>query len=428
MDAYGFSMTFDSAEATIQQCAGCHSRREAFGNGNPLPGTLYHDAYGLALLRPGLYHPDGQISDEVYVYGSFLQSKMYARGVGCTNCHDAHSTELKAEGNGVCAQCHSPAGNPAFPTLRPKVYDGPEHTFHAAGSPGAQCKSCHMIERVYMGIDGRRDHSFRIPRPDLAAQTGGPDACTDCHSDKRADWAAARIAEWYPDSMHRGPHYGQTLAQGMHDPSAVLGPLGDLAADTEQAGIVRATALWLLEQSGDAASADRAEPLLQDPDPLVRNAAADLQRAASPQNRVSRLVALLHDPVRAVRMTAARQFLDAPIAHMPPTMSEDLQAAMTEWRASLNNQLDFPEIQMRLGGMGLTLRNIRLATAGFREAVVLDAQLTAAWMMLARIAAATEGPQAAQSVLEEALTRNPDDLGLIQSLSELGAPAGKLTP
>ena len=332
LDAYGFTASFDSAESTIQQCATCHSRREAYEDGNPLPGTPYHDAYNLSLLRPGLYHADGQILDEVYVYGSFLQSKMYARGVGCTDCHNPHTARLVAEGNAVCTQCHNPAGNPRFPTLTPANYDSASHHFHEPGSDGAQCKSCHMIERVYMGVDGRRDHSFRIPRPDLAEATGAPDACTDCHADRDPEWAAERIAEWYPDSDKRGRHYGEVLARGREDAVTAAGDLADLAADEDQPGIVRATALWLLEQANSASAAERLAPLLEDDDPLVRSAAVGLQRTADPQDRVLRLVGALDDPSRSVRMTAAREMIDAPIARLPDTMAEDLRAAMTEWQ------------------------------------------------------------------------------------------------
>ena len=55
-------------------------------------------------LGEGLYYPDGQIRDEVYVYGSFVQSKMHAAGVRCSNCHQPHSLNLRAEGNDVCTQ------------------------------------------------------------------------------------------------------------------------------------------------------------------------------------------------------------------------------------------------------------------------------------------------------------------------------------
>jgi predicted CXXCH cytochrome family protein len=413
LDAYGFTMSFDETEATIQQCATCHSRREAHGDGNPVPGAPYHDAYNLALLRPGLYHADGQILDEVYVYGSFLQSKMYQQGVSCLDCHDAHTATLKAEGNAVCAQCHNPAGNPDFPTLTPAAYDDPSHHFHEPGTDGAQCASCHMIERVYMGNDGRRDHSFRIPRPDLSAETGAPDACTDCHTDQTAAWAAARIEEWRPDSANRGRHYGQTLAAGRADPAAAGYDLAALALDSAQPGIVRATALWLMEGAVDAELAARTQDLLDDPDPLVRAAAIGAQRAAPAQERVLRLIPALSDPVLTVRIASARALLDAPVARLPRTIAADLQAALADWRASLGNRLDFPETHLQLGGMALTMRNSPAAEAAFREVVRMDPQRIDAWAMIARIAAATGGPDAARKALSEALQANPDNAHLL---------------
>ncbi len=177
----------------LDTCGGCHSRREAFTDASVPAGTPYHDAYNLSLLRPGLYWPDGQIRDEVYVTGSFLQSKMNARGVTCANCHDPHSGRRIAEGNALCTQCHSPAGNPGFPTLPLRVFDGPEHTHHPDGSAGAQCTACHMPQTVYMGNDPRADHAFRVPRPDLAAATGAPDACTSCHEGRGGDLPGRRV-------------------------------------------------------------------------------------------------------------------------------------------------------------------------------------------------------------------------------------------
>ena len=217
----GFTIDFSPAVPTaeIEQCAACHSRREPFLDGNPLPGTAFDDAYRLSLLREGLYHPDGAILDEVYVYGSFLQSKMHGQGVRCSDCHEPHSAELKADGNAVCTQCHSPAGNERFPTLRPADFDSPAHHFHEAGTEGAACVSCHMPDRAYMGIDWRRDHSFRIPRPDLSLQTGAPNACTDCHTDRGDEWAAAAITEWFPDTDRTATHFSQTFHAARSDPA-----------------------------------------------------------------------------------------------------------------------------------------------------------------------------------------------------------------
>jgi phosphomannomutase len=81
----------------VDSCGACHSRRQRLTDGD-LPGAPYLDNYQPALLREGLYHPDGQQQDEVYVYGSMLQSRMHQKGVRCTDCHEAHTLKLKAEG------------------------------------------------------------------------------------------------------------------------------------------------------------------------------------------------------------------------------------------------------------------------------------------------------------------------------------------
>nr|WP_253284732.1 MULTISPECIES: multiheme c-type cytochrome [unclassified Ruegeria] len=415
----GFLMNWGKGhtEAEIQQCAGCHSRREAHGDGNPMPGTPYHDAYNLALLRPGSYHPDGQILDEVYVYGSFLQSKMYAQGVGCMNCHEPHSAELKAEGNGVCTQCHSPAGNPDFPTLTAKEYDTPAHHHHPENSDGAQCKSCHMIERVYMGIDGRRDHSFRIPRPDLGL---GVDACTDCHEDRDQGWAANQIEGWFPDAAHRGPHFGtvfKAAAEGRLDtPEGLLA----VAMDPSNAGIVRATAAYLLQPFASPDLAAATASLLQDDDPLIRANAAALQRQANPVEQVQRLEPLLSDPLRNVRIAAAKEFLTIPPQALSPQQQSLAGQGMSEWQQAIANRLDFPETHLVLGGMALTLRNAPAAEQAFREVVTLDPQRGEAWPMLVQLAHINRGPDAARAVLREALRLLPNDPNLQQLSQQLG--------
>lgn len=412
-EAGGFSMDYvtGSTEAAIQQCAGCHARRENLTDGNPVPGTPFQDAYRLALLRPELYHADGQILDEVYVYGSFLQSKMYAQGVSCMNCHEAHSATLVAEGNAVCTQCHSPAGNPDFPTLALQDYDTPEHHFHPKGSDGAQCKSCHMAERTYMQVDGRRDHSFRVPRPDLGAEMGSPDTCTDCHADQTQGWAAEEIAKRFPDSRHRGRHFGQVLAQGRADPLGAAAALSDLASDLAQPGIARATALYLMQGSGQPMSAEALRPLMADPDPIIRAEAAALVAEAE---RATLLTPLLADPVRSVRIAAARQMLSVDPNGLSRSQMALLREAMGDWRRSISNKLDFPETHLVMGGMALTTRNYPAAEAAFRETVRLDPQRAEAWSILVRMVHATRGLDAARAVLGEALDKVPDDPALVR--------------
>ena len=406
-------------EVLIGQCSTCHSRREALIDGNPVPGTPYHDAYVLSLLREGLYFPDGAMQDEVYNTGSFLQAKMHAKGVQCTDCHEPHSLQLRAEGNAVCTQCHSPAGNPRFPSLTPAAYDSPAHTFHPEGSPGAACPACHMPERTYMGIDARHDHAFQVPRPDLAAATGAPDACTACHSDRDPAWAAAAIAGWYPEGRQTRPHFAPVFAAARRDPGPNVPELLAIAEDPATSGIVRATALELAGFAADPAAVDRSAALLSDPDPLVRAAAAGSLGALPPADRLARLTPALTDPVRSVRVAAARALLDA--QPMPGTASgAALTAAMRDWQAALSTRMDFPETNLQIAGVGLTMRNWSLALDGFREAVALDPQLVDGWSMIVQILAALNRPPEAQAALAEALAANPGDPALTQLAAQLG--------
>lgn len=410
---HGFTIDFASGdtETQIQQCAACHSRRGPLEGGSPLPGTPFHDAYRLSTLRDPLYHADGQILDEVYVYGSFLQSKMYAEGVTCSDCHDVHSAEHHAEGNGICVACHSPAGNPDFPSLRTAEYDTPEHHFHEADSEAAQCVSCHMIERVYMGVDGRRDHSFRVPRPDLTIATGAPNACTDCHATEGPYWAQAELEARFPESVYRGEHFATTFHAARQGDASAAANLADIAL-SGQPGIIRASALELLLPLATPQVADAMAVLLEDPDPLVRANAVPIQRAAAPTDMVQRIVPRLDDEVRVVRHAAAREMLAAPIAHMPDRYATSLRRAMGEWQETLSDNADFPETQMILGGIALTTRNADGALASFRTAVALDPQLVQAWSMIVRLEAATGNEDGARSALAEALAVNPNDPGL----------------
>ncbi|MHA7774110.1 multiheme c-type cytochrome [Roseibium sp. M-1] len=406
-------------ETEIQQCAGCHSRREAFEDGNPLPGTPFHDAYRLSPLRQGLYHADGQILDEVYVYGSFLQSKMHASGVRCSNCHDPHSGQLKAEGNAVCTQCHSPAGNEAFPALQTKLYDDPSHHFHEAGTPGAACKSCHMIERVYMGIDGRRDHSFRVPRPDLSEKLGTPNACSDCHADRLASWAASELAKRFPQSRHRGPHYGEVFSAARQDPGVAAEDLLAIAKRGSFPAIVRATALDLLMPAATPELAADTAGLISDPAPLVRAAALSLQQQAPTAERIGRAVPALDDPMTSVRIAAARLFLGAPVAHLPQDIAPAAAKAMAEWQHSLANKTDFPEIHLVIGGTALVLRDPQAAVSAFEEAARLDPQLINAWVMQVRIRLAIGDMAGAQLALQKALLANPGNPTLEQYRTQI---------
>lgn len=420
-DSQGLLATYRKGDASSQLnlCAGCHSRREPLGGGSPPPGEPFDDHYRLALLRDVLYFPDGQIRDEVYVYGSFLQSRMYAAGVQCTNCHDAHSYRLKAEGNALCTRCHNPQGNPAFPSLKKADYDTAKHHFHKQGSEGAACRNCHMPERNYMVVDGRRDHSFRVPRPDLSVKLGNPDSCTQCHRDKIPAWAAGELRQRFPRGRSGESHFGELFAALDNTPdSETVQQLIDLAKDRKKPAIVRASAVQRLAPMADAGLAEELSLLLDDRSAWVRAAAIALQRQLPRQRRIKALAPLLNDPMQSVRIEAAKASLDIPQGDVPENVRTSLQKAMGEMQLSLLAKADFPESQLVIGGVALTLRNLPAASSAFQRAVEMDPQLVQAWLMLARIQAVQGDHISIGHTLKAAIQANPDSIELKQALDE----------
>ncbi len=421
-DAKGLQSVYQTADAAseINVCAPCHSRREPLGADSAPPGTSFDDHYRLSLIRDGLYFPDGQIRDEVYVYGSFLQSKMYAAGVKCTNCHDAHSYRVRLDGNGLCTQCHNPSGNPAFPTLTKADYDSADHHFHPQDSESARCTSCHLPERDYMLIDGRRDHSFRVPRPDLSEKLGTPDVCTGCHKDQTTAWAMQQIDQRFASSRIGRPHFAEVFAtadQGVDADSA--GQLVQIATDASMPAIVRASALQRLGNASFSIETGVIQRLQSDSSPLVRAAVPRVLGSAPEKDRMAVLEALLEDPLRSVRIEAVKIALSITTSRFSAAAQQSLATAMREWQDSLRAKADFPEIQMVIGGAALTLRNLPAATSAFQTAVTMDPQLVQAWVMLARIEAVEGDRAAVRKTLETAIQANPDNAILQQALRDL---------
>lgn len=333
----------------VETCARCHARRGQVGTGWK-PGQLLGDTHLPAFLTPDLFEDDGMMRDEVFNDHSFKQSLMYARGVTCGDCHDAHSGKLKAAGAVVCNQCHLA-----------ERFEAAIHTGHAPGPKAPDCISCHMPARTYMVVDTRHDHSFRIPRPDISATLGTPNACNDCHADRPASWSAEAVERWH--GPRRKGH--QTYADAFH-----ASRTGDLSArerlirvatDLTAPDVARATAVLSLRSWPSADSEAVAAAALSSPDPLTRVAALRLQDGQSPDVRWRRGGAALADPVLIVRLAAAMLLADQnPDARAEPERAR-LRAAFAEYEAA--QRLDADRTEGRAAMAVFRLRQGRLAEA-----------------------------------------------------------------
>lgn len=399
----------------IETCARCHARRGQYSDVIHA-GDNWLDAFQPALLEPDLYYPDGQQRDEVYTWGSFVQSRMHAAGVTCADCHDPHTEQLRVPGNGVCAQCHVPA-----------VFDTTAHHHHEPGSKGAECAACHMPTTIYMGVDARHDHSLRIPRPDRSVALGTPNACNACHGERNSQWAADVLAGWYPERKPGFQGFAEAFAAAEDgDPSAAPALLS-LSADPAQPALVRASAIARAQGYLSPATVSGIQRALADPDALVRATAAEALSSADPGLRAEQLSPLLGDPVRLVRMAAARSLAGEPESRLLPDERGRFTAALDEWSAGQRFNADRPEALSSLGTLQFERGNVQEAIAAYRAALDRDPTFVQAALNLADAQRSAGDEVSAEQTLRQAVAISPGTAAAHHALGLALVRAGRKT-
>ncbi len=407
------------ARALVELCAPCHSRRSALGDYDHTANTLL-ESLAPTLLEADLYHADGQILEEVYVYGSFIQSKMYRNDVHCSDCHDVHSLQLREPGNQLCLQCH-----------RGDAYDSPSHHFHQKvhqGKPsdGALCVKCHMPEQPYMLVDWRADHSLRVPRPDLSQQLSVPNACAQlgCHNKRPLSWLLEADQRWY--GRARKPHYGTILAAGRAGRPQAAGDLARLAGDPLYQPVVRATALSYLAAYPEASTAAVFSQALAEDEALIRYTAVINLSTGEPERLVELLAPLLEDPVRGVRIQAAARLAGIPDQLFKGYQRQALHSALDEYRAAMHYSLDFAYAGHNLGNLHVSLGQPERAIAYYQTAVAIDDLFIPAKLNLATLLSGQGRNDEALTLLREASAAAPEQADISYSLGLLLAETGKL--
>ena len=393
-------------------CGRCHARRGIIA-GHYEYGRPLADTHRPALLDEMLYQADGQILDEVYVYGSFLQSRMYRAGVTCSDCHNPHSAELHAGANpnDTCSSCHLPSR-----------FASATHTGHEAGQ--AACVDCHMPSRTYMVVDDRRDHSFRIPRPDLSTVNGTPNACNSCHADKEPEWATAAIRSWYGERSEPRPHYGTALAAGR---GGFANPALSAAAKNEEfPGIARATALSLYSAPLGGADLEVLRQAIDNPDPLVRMASLRQLAMLPAEVRIEAGGASrLADPVRGVRLEAVLAYAGL-VDLLPVTEARAFAAAADEYRAGFRAIANRPEAHASLGDFEMAAGNVEAAMRHFEQALEIDPGLVVARANLADAYRALGDEYQSEAELRTGIALDPGSAALRHALGLLLARTGRL--
>lgn len=374
-------------------CAKCHSRRSTLDD-NFVAGDTYENHYVPATLSETLYFSDGKIKDEVYVYGSFKQSKMYEAGVTCSDCHNSHTLERHAVGDNVCNQCH-----------RRVDYDSQKHHKHSQGSAG--CIDCHMPARTYMGVDERNDHSFRVPRPDLSAETDIPNACNNCHKDKDALWASESMKKWYGETPKGKQNFSHSFNALNKNSENALQSLYDVLL-SDAPTIAKATTVGYLGRYPSKQTYTTTLQMLEKSDATLRLNALRALESFPLQYRVQKTFEMLDDPIKMVRVEAARQLSSIPQGQMDSKKEKKLQKAIAEYKETLIYNGERPESQTALGTLYDNLGDSVAAESAFKEAIRLQIQYIPAYINYAQYFQKRGDEKELKKIVQQGLKVLPD--------------------
>jgi predicted CXXCH cytochrome family protein len=388
----------------VETCGLCHARRAEFSE-EWVPGRWLSDTHAVSPLARGLYHADGQMLDEVYNYGSFKQSKMFAAGVTCGDCHEPHGAKLRAPGDGVCAKCHAP-----------DKYAVANHHRHEGVSPILTCATCHMPTRPYMVVDRRHDHSFRIPRPDVSAKLGTPNACNDCHADKPAAWAASTIEGWHGPNRKGFQTYAEAFQSAWLGQADAVERLAGVASDRNAPAFARAGVLRALATHLTPATISLARTGLANPDPMVRIGALDMLENVPAAQLWPLVSPLLVDSSRGVRIRAVALLASVPLANQPAADRERFERVAAEFIAAQRLNADRPEARSALGNFLAGRGRSAEAEAEYRAGLRLSAQFSPAAINLADLYRQLGRDADGENVLRTAIAASPQNAGLYHAL------------
>lgn len=397
----------------LRSCVPCHTRKTDLA-------AEYHsssevlDNWIPELISSENYFADGQIMGEDYEYGSFVQSKMYKHGVKCSDCHNPHSGKIRKTGNTLCLSCHQPK------------YGTEAHHFHKISGEGSQCVNCHMPQKTYMGNDHRRDHSFRIPRPDQSLVYKTPNACNTCHSNRTTAWAASAIQNRYGNN--RAYHFSDDLL-----PASASGPETrahalKLAADTSQPEIARATAVFYLGKFSDLQTCEALLKYSKDEQAMLRYQAFRALQNFPAENWLADASHGLTDKVKAVRIAAADLYHLAGELRLPSNAKKAYNLANAENKAYLHYQRDFAVGNVMVADYYLQESDYKNAIVHYLRGLQKDSLMNYPRLNLASAYNGVGLNQNALAVLNQAAQLDPENESMLYKLAliryEMGDPTG----
>lgn len=409
-----------TAAKSTMICAQCHALRDRDAAGFKA-GDNFYDYYAPVMEyrlpggEAGAYWADGrprQLSNEAI---GLWQSGCYLKGMAtCVSCHaEAHKPEAVSDAefstrvNARCLKCHTQIGEHIT-----------AHTHHGRRSAGSLCVECHMPATIVSLNARMRDHSMSIPTPENTVRYQIPNACNICHREKDAGWAARTMEVWYgKKGREKMIRRADAFSQARQGDAASIPGLLEILGDSSNGAFLRANAAGYLGGfSNDPAAYDALWKAFGDAEPVVRETAATSIRASAAQREelADRLVTLLGDPIRTVRMSAGIAMVAVGVRPFPGQAGELYEQAKKLYheRAELNT--DDAQQQMAAGKFAFLSGDMAGAVAAFRATLKLDPSLPAQYYLGRSLA--EEGEYASSRRVLDAIPRDDPQYGAAQRL------------
>jgi len=387
-------------------CAQCHSLRDTVAPGFR-PGEDYYDFF-----VPKLEYTPRKEQDPVYWADGrprrfsndalgLWQSRCFLKGgATCITCHDAHRPdvdqhpELAPANNALCTRCHQTMAT-----------DVAAHTHHAPTSVGSSCIDCHM-PRAVLSIKAKiRDHSMSLPTPENTVAFGIPNACTECHADRPAAWAADAVARWWPANRRaRMVQRARVFSAARRGDPTVLEDLLAIAANADEGPLTQANALGYLRRYDDPRSEAALIAALGADVPILRVvAASSLTRPGA----VPSLWRALDDPRRAVRLSAFVSLING--ATQPPAPADRARFARVsaEFAEQARMHEDDAPTQADLGLVHLLNGDLVHAADALRISRELDPAAVRPAFLLGLVRAAQQQRAEARKLFEQVPADDP---------------------
>jgi tetratricopeptide (TPR) repeat protein len=251
----------------------------------------------------------------------------------------------------------------------------------------------------------------------LSINLGTPNACNRCHLDKTDQWSDEYITKWYGPG--RRSHYGTIIAEGQKRSAHAQKGLAELASDPLYPVIVRSTALSLLAAYPREETRRTYELALMADEALIRRTAVDHLNAADPKQQTELLTSMLYDPVKAVRMEAARRMTEIADPPLNRSQRKVFQAVLDEYQKSMAYSADFAFGRYNLGNLYAALKQSEKAEKSYRAAIKIDNLFYPAKVNLAMLYNQLNKKDQAEHLLRDVVTTHPEMYEIHYSLGLL---------